>query len=785
MNNNFWFGIVESRDDPQKLGRVQVRVFGAYSESLDNVPMDSLPWAICLQGADSASMSGIGKSAVGYLPGTLVFGYFLDGEFAQNPVILGSAHGIPYSKTPFSQVKSDEVANAQLVLKNNGVKTTSTVTASTTNSLADTSGVTSAEPTTNIVATSDVNAKLKAALGKKESTNNYKAVNQLGYIGKYQMGAPMLTDLGYVKKGTTNKQLNDPSVWTGKDGITSKEAFLNSEAVQEKAMDAELEMNTKRLTKMGVIDSSTTDQERAGFLATSHLLGTGGARDMKRGVVKQDANGVTGNEYYKLGYESVAGKLPTVAPDAVTPDNPARTASPLSSNGSVSNVDTPSSFGFSDPSGKYPLYIHEQDFNRLARNQNVSKTIVAYKDATREKNVRGAHGTSWEQSDVPYNAKYPFNYVYETEAGHVFEIDNTPKNERIHQFHAAGTFTEIDRNGTRVNKIVGDDYEIIERNGHVLIKGNLSVTIHGDANVLVENNCNLEVDGNFDARVGGDATWSVGGDIKMKSNNFHVSASEVAMDYDMMWLDSGKSTAGALAGVTAGASGGVNLPELTLEPREFDEISDFESDDATDEEIAAHREKLKAAGLLDDNPIDATIGESEEIAQNYNDSTVVECGMFVSGKLNNSAYISDNYRLGDLTKGRKIEPQGGLSDTQIACNLKAVAVNILEKVKAKYPNVIVTSGYREYSSNSKSQHPLGMAVDIQVPGGNYFEIAKTLAATLVFDQLILEYETDRRVNGAPVTWIHISFNQNGNRKQVFTMNNHKRISEFGVLKVVT
>jgi hypothetical protein len=776
MNKSpFWFGIVESRDDPQKLDRVQVRIFGSHSESLDDIPTSALPWAICLQGSDSASMSGIGKTAVGYLPGTLVHGYFLDGEFSQNPVIIGSSHGIPTTKNAYAQVSANELLDNQLQLTNAVPVVNAQVPAD--------AGTPAKEPAP--VPVTDFSGKLKAALGKKESGNNYKAVNRLNYIGKYQMGAAMLTDLGYVKRGTSNKQLDDPSVWTGKGGATSKDVFLNSPELQETAMDAELVMNTSRLTQMGVIDASTTDQEKAGFLATAHLLGAGGARSMKRGIVKQDANGVTGNEYYKLGYEAVAGAAPTIAPDSIRADNPARTASPLTSNGSSTQTPTLSNIGFADPSGVFPAYLNEQDTNRLARNQNIEKTIVAFKDATRDLNVRGAHGTSWDQSPNPYNARYPYNYVYETEAGHVFEIDNTPKNERIHQFHASGTFTEIDRNGTRVNKIVGDDYEIIERNGHVLIKGNLNVTIHGNANVLVENNCNLEVDGNFDARVGGNATWAVDGDIKMKATNFHVSAAEVALDYDMMWMDSGKSTAGGLQGVSAGASGGANFEELTLEPRSFEDLADFESDDATDEEITAHREKLKASGVLDANVTESTIGEGEAIAENYNDSVNVECGMFVSGKLNNSAYISDNFKLGDLTKGRSVVAQGGLTDTQIACNLKAVAVNVLEKVKSKYPGMIITSGYREYGSNSKSQHPLGMAVDIQVPGGDYYAIAKELAATLVFDQLILEYESERRVNGKPVTWIHISFNPAGNRKQVFTMNNHKRISDFGVLKVVS
>jgi hypothetical protein len=80
-----------------------------------------------------------------------------------------------------------------------------------------------------------------------------------------------------------------------------------------------------------------------------------------------------------------------------------------------------------------------------------------------------------------------------------------------------------------------------------------------------------------------------------------------------------------------------------------------------------------------------------------------------------------------------------------------------------------------------------MAVDLQFSGyksADYLAIASDLSSILPFDQLILEYASDNRVNGAPTTWIHISHTRAGNRKQIFTMNNHKRISDFGELKAV-
>ena len=37
-------------------------------------------------------------------------------------------------------------------------------------------------------------------LGFRESSGNYKAINSIGYLGKYQMGEYALIDVGYYKK---------------------------------------------------------------------------------------------------------------------------------------------------------------------------------------------------------------------------------------------------------------------------------------------------------------------------------------------------------------------------------------------------------------------------------------------------------------------------------------------------------------------------------------------------------------------------------------------------------
>jgi|TARA_B110000908_G_C10256265_1_gene455694 hypothetical protein len=85
-----WFiGVVIDVQDPLRVARVRVRIFGIHNEDVNEVPESSLPWAQVLIPTTEGGMSGIGRS-VGLLPGAQVFGMFMDGEQSQVPVIMGS-----------------------------------------------------------------------------------------------------------------------------------------------------------------------------------------------------------------------------------------------------------------------------------------------------------------------------------------------------------------------------------------------------------------------------------------------------------------------------------------------------------------------------------------------------------------------------------------------------------------------------------------------------------------------------------------------------------------------
>lgn len=172
--------------------------------------------------------------------------------------------------------------------------------------------------------------------------------------------------------------------------------------------------------------------------------------------------------------------------------------------------------GFTDPNGKYPLrdHMNEADTNRLARGV-IEGTCFGFKDAIRKLNIPVAGGGSWSQPLSSYNTVYPFNKVFESESGHVMEFDDSPDGERIHLYHRKGTFLEMDPNGSQMNVIVGDNYQIVTRNNNIYIVGTANLTVGGSIKILVQGDADIEVDGQSSIMLKGDAAIGVAGDLDM------------------------------------------------------------------------------------------------------------------------------------------------------------------------------------------------------------------------------------------------------------------------------
>lgn len=90
----WFFGVVEDRKDPLKIGRVRVRILGFHDDDKNVLPTTELPWATPVQPITSAGIGGKGITPVGLLEGTWVLGFFTDPGSYQIPMVLGSISGL-------------------------------------------------------------------------------------------------------------------------------------------------------------------------------------------------------------------------------------------------------------------------------------------------------------------------------------------------------------------------------------------------------------------------------------------------------------------------------------------------------------------------------------------------------------------------------------------------------------------------------------------------------------------------------------------------------------------
>jgi hypothetical protein len=113
------------------------------------------------------------------------------------------------------------------------------------------------------------------------------------------------------------------------------------------------------------------------------------------------------------------------------------------------------------------------DVNKLARGINKLASIKEQVGLDEEFEIPPA---------ATFGAQYPFNKVFESERGHVIEIDDTPGAERIHIFHNAGHYTERVQ-GLRTDKVNGDHIEISMRDRYIKVRGNMAVVVDGTTTV--------------------------------------------------------------------------------------------------------------------------------------------------------------------------------------------------------------------------------------------------------------------------------------------------------------
>ena len=155
---------------------------------------------------------------------------------------------------------------------------------------------------------------------------------------------------------------------------------------------------------------------------------------------------------------------------------------------------TPIDMMSSRVASKVALYAGKSDVNKLATGKDLGNTVRKAKVNNVEIGVPGAItlGSGWSEPVSRYNTLYPHNKVYESESGHVFEIDDSPSAERLHKYHRSGTFEEIHHDGTQVEKIRKNNYQIIEGTDHKLVKKDSFLNVDGDVSINIGGNIKIQ-----------------------------------------------------------------------------------------------------------------------------------------------------------------------------------------------------------------------------------------------------------------------------------------------------
>jgi len=537
-----WFiGVVEDRMDPKRLGRLRVRCLGHHTEDKTKIKTEDLPWAHPMNPITSATVSGIGQTPLGAVEGTWVVGFFSDGVTAQQPVIMGTLPGVP-KETPSgakgfqdpngvypkyageSDVNRLAINEEAVVPDTTAVGGGNQVVEFNGGDINDTIAQSNRSSPVETIKMAQYQADLDFDLREKGFSSTSKAADvvkaasdfQKKYASKFKLPANILNSKENILTGAANHI----------DTLTTKAIA----AVR------------------GQVDVGTLLKDSIFVNAKGKLYTPGNLKDVLPANLSVDAiaSGIQKIKSFNVKDLSVdsldkfASTLPNLIPGNLIKGDVAAKALKF----------------FKSPTKSIPLNPH---LSSVLDKANLTKSIgVAQMDGVVGSiigtsglntsltdlgaitaDLDSLSGGAWSEPPSPYNAKYPYNHVYESESGHIKEFDDTEGSERIHERHTSGSSYEIGPAGTKVTRVVKDNYEIISNDDFLHVRGTRRQTVdegvrircNAKAGVLnnytievgVGSNCNIEVNGgnvNVSAKgfgIGGNINLDASGNINMKA----------------------------------------------------------------------------------------------------------------------------------------------------------------------------------------------------------------------------------------------------------------------------
>jgi hypothetical protein len=359
----------------------------------------------------------------------------------------------------------------------------------------------------------------------------------------------------------------------------------------------------------------------------------------------------------------------------------------------------------------------------------------------------------------------------------------------------------------------------MDRNNFVYVKGAHCLTVEGKTSILVKDNAVIEVEGDLSVTGHGDTLVQTAGTMAVVAETAIVTAkngldiaSEGAINIQGKSI-SMRSSAGAIniksssdLNLQSSATGALSLkggltvlidaaivktkmganiikaialgvltpptkktPNVTQIPVLQRKALNDDSFllDSGEPEANEYSKKREAAGEISNDiqlsPKAADLATTRSFGV-ASSAKIIQADCEICYKFNNSFprsfKLTKSFTLGNLLVGKygpALQAQRGLEEKDIVCNLIQLAENVLEPIKAKYPDMIISSGFRIGTSNS--DHGIGAAADLVWPNRKISEIkdiAAWITANVPHRQVLLEYETYTGTDKIRVAWIHVA-----------------------------
>lgn len=445
----WWQGMVEDVHDPMKAGRVRVRIIGWHNPDKGQLPTTDLPWALAIMPVTSASSSGIGHSSTGLVPGSVVIGFFRDGQLAQQPVIFGSILGIPLEGPPGS---SFGYGDPRLTVATGGLY----------------------KPNTAMLGSSGEIGRFSPRSGHYvgetfdpgEDLGLSEEIKSVGGIAKYEYD--------FYGKGIThaNSEYGNiyPRYWGGPTGSISPITDVNtlaggcgpthgSKILQEYIIDRASLGTVLPVPKFRPV----YEIPLMGYdVPVTDLLQSLDGGGIDETTIKKFDLGAGGG--FRTG-DDIFGKyggLPPL-PDGVSSGNEL-----FASAGDLENAGNPF-YGFETTTTMRGNEYFERIFGAT------TEYITVERDREGNPNYIVDKENPWvftQPQGTTLTRQYPYNHVYETESGHIMEFDDTNGGERIKIAHRLGTSEEIIEDGSKIEQVINDKYTRILGDHNTVVGGN-------------------------------------------------------------------------------------------------------------------------------------------------------------------------------------------------------------------------------------------------------------------------------------------------------------------------